>query len=75
MMPMALFEMSTTPNSPSALEPTARTATRSAPRMALKRVRTLARTIAESERLVCCGTRFVWPAAVRSATSSVPRPV
>ena len=43
--------------------------------MALKRVRTLARTMAESGRLVCSSTRLTWPAAIRSATWAAVSPV
>ena len=43
--------------------------------MALKRVRTLARMMAESGRLVCSSTRLTWPAATRSATCAAVSPV
>ena len=75
MMPMAAFQTMTRPKSASAGDPTTSTATNSTPRMALKRVRTLARMMAESGRLVCSSTRLTWPAATRSATCAAVSPV
>ena len=72
---MSAFQTMTRPNSASAGEPTASTATNSAPRMALKRVRTLLRMMADSGRLVCWSTRLTFPAATRSATWAAVRPV
>jgi hypothetical protein len=43
--------------------------------MALKRVRTLLRMIADSGRLVCVSTLLTFPAALRSSTSAAVRPV
>ena len=51
----------TRPNRASAGEPTTRTTTNSTPRMALKRVKTLARTISPSVRLVRSSTWLTWP--------------
>ncbi len=72
---MAAFQTMTSPNSASAGDPTSSTATNSTPRMALKRVRTLARMMAESGRLVCSSMRLTWPAATRSATCAAVSPV
>ena len=43
--------------------------------MALNRVKTLARTISHSDRLVPPGARLTRPSAIRSATSAAVRPV
>ena len=51
-MPIAVFTMITKPNRPSWMGPTARMIANSTPMIALKRVRTLARTISPRLRLV-----------------------
>ena len=45
------------------------------PRIALKRVKTLARMISASVRLVCVSTALTSPRATRSATSAAVRPL
>ena len=55
--------MSTKPNRPSAGDPNTRISASIVPRMALKRVKTLARTISRSVRLVRSPLTFVRPSA------------
>ena len=74
MMPMALLAMMSRPNSPLIREPVASTMRNSTPRMALIRVKTLARTISCTVRDARLGTSLVLPSAIRAATSASDRP-
>src|SRR5918997_1165166 len=73
-MPMAVLVTRTMPNSASCSGPTVSMTTSSAPRMALNRGRTLARTIIHSGRLVPAGARLTRPSAMRAATSASVSP-
>ena len=74
-IPMSAFPMRTNPNNPSAGEPNTRISASIVPRIALKRVNTLARTIWATVRLVRAPLAFVSSRATRSATSFPVRPV
>src|SRR4029450_10043306 len=74
-MPMAVLVTSTTPNKASWMGPTVRITTSSAPRMALNRVKTLARTIDHGGGLGPRVARLTRPARTRSATSAEDSPV
>ena len=65
----------TMPNRPSVGDPNTRISTSIVPRMALKRVKTFARTISVSVRLVRSPASFTSPRATRSATSAAVSPV
>lgn len=73
-MPMPVLATMTKPNRPSWIGPTIRMITKSTPMMALKRVRTLARTISVAEREDRTGTSLTSPRATRSATSAAVSP-
>ncbi len=74
-MPIAVLTTMISPNRPSGTTGPITTMTaKSAPMIALKRVRTLARTISATERLARTGTSLVLPAAMRAATSAAVRP-
>ena len=73
-IPISAFTTRTMPNKPSAGEPNTRINASIVPRIALNRVKTLARTISVSVRLVRTPLSFVWPFAVRSATSAAVSP-
>lgn len=74
MMPMPVFAMITKPNRLSWIGATISMITQSTPMMALKRVKTFARTISEVDREDRTGTSLTSPRATRSATSAVPSP-
>ena len=73
-MPISVFATSTKPNSASWPAPNTRMTTNSVPRIALKRVNTLARTISPSVRLVRSSAAFTFPSRTRCATSAAPSP-
>ena len=73
-IPIAELTTMTMPNSPSAGDPNTRISTSIVPRMALKRVNTLARTISVSVRLVRSPASLTSPRATRSATSAAVSP-
>src|SRR5215203_2850986 len=73
-MPMPVLVTSTTPNSASWIGPIVRMTASSPPRIALNRVKTLARTIAQIDRLVPPGARLTKPRSTRSATSTSVNP-
>ena len=73
-MPIAVLAMITRPKRPSWIGPTTRMIAKRMPIRALKRVKTLARTISESDRLERTGTSLTSPRATRSATSALVRP-
>ena len=73
-MPMSAFATSTMPNSASWIGPTIRITTSIVPRIALNRVKMLARTISASVRLVRSSATLTWPRATRSATSAAVSP-
>ncbi len=75
MMPIALLAMISNPNRPLITDPVDSTMTNSTPRMALIRVKTLARTISETLRAARVGTSLVMPSATRWATSASVSPV
>ena len=68
-MPMTLLAMMSRPNSPLITEPVSSTIASSTPRMALIRVKTLARTIPAMLRAARCGTALLF----LSATPVPPR--
>ena len=72
---MPLLAMMSRPNRPLISDPVASTMRNSTPRMALIRVKTLARTISETLRDARDGTSLVLPSAIRAATSASERPV
>src|SRR6516164_288199 len=74
MMPIALLATINSPNKPLITDPVDSTMMNSTPRMALIRVKTLARTISETLRAARVGTSFVFPSATRRATSASDRP-
>ncbi len=67
-MPTPVLNTMTSPNSASWIGATMRITTSSTPRMALKRVNVLARTIAPMLRLGLVGTALVAPSRTRCAT-------
>jgi len=71
---MSVLAISTPPNSASWIGPTARITTSRLPSNALKRVKTLARTISATVRLGAEGTSFTCPRAIRSRTSASVSP-
>ena len=73
-MPMTELITSTTANRASPTRPVISTATASTLSSALKRVRTLARTISPTVREVLVSTAFVRPSASRARTSSALSP-
>ncbi len=73
-MPISEFATRMRPNSASWSWPTTRMITSIVPRIALKRVRTLARMISPYVRLVRSPASFVSPCATRSRTSSRREP-
>jgi hypothetical protein len=73
-MPISALATSTIPNVASWISPTARMTTSIAPRMALKRVRMLARRISVYVRLVRSPASFVSRRSTRSRTSASVRP-
>src|SRR5918994_3911514 len=73
-MPMPVLVTSTTPKSASWIGPIVRMTASSPPRIALNRVKTLARTIAQIDRLVPPGARLTNPCSTRSATSASVNP-
>ncbi len=75
MMPIALLATISRPNSPLISDPVDSTMMNSTPRIALMRVKTLARTISETLRAARLGTSLVLPSATRWATSASDRPV
>lgn len=74
MMPIAVLATMTRPKRPSWIGPTTRMIANITPMIALKRVKTLARTISLAERLERTGTSLTSPRATRSATSAAVRP-
>ena len=72
--PMAVLATSTTPKSMSCQGPMTTMTTSSVPRMALKRVRTLARTMSAALRPLPLGARLTWPASTRWRTAASERP-
>ncbi|OPZ52048.1 MAG: hypothetical protein BWY91_02478 [bacterium ADurb.BinA028] len=74
MIPIALLAMMSSPKAALMSLPVVRTMTSRMPRMALIRVRTLARTISPVERPLRAGMSFVRPSRTRSATSALVRP-
>ena len=62
------------PNSASWIGPTIRITTSIDPRIALNRVKMLARAISASVRLVRSSATLTWPRATRSATSAAVSP-
>ena len=74
MMPIPLLAMMSRPNRPLISEPVANTMASSTPRIALIRVKTLARTISATLREARLGTSLVLPAATRAATSASESP-
>ena len=75
MMPIALLAMISSPKAPLITDPVDSTMISSTPRMALIRVKTLARTMSETLRAARVGTSLVLPSATRCATSASERPV
>src|SRR6478752_5970906 len=75
MIPIAELSTMTKPNRPSAGDPNTRIRASIVPRIALKRVKRLARTISASVRLVRSPRSFASPRAARSATSVAVSPV
>src|SRR6476620_6367748 len=75
MMPMAVISAISSPNAPLMTEPVDSTMTSSTPRIALMRVKTLARTMSDTLRAARVGTSLVLPSATRWATSASVRPV
>jgi hypothetical protein len=75
MMPIALFAMISSPNAPLITDPVDRTMINNTPRIALIRVKTLARTMSETLRAARVGTSLVLPSATRWATSASDSPV
>ena len=73
-MPISVLAMATSPNSASWIGPTTSMITNSVPTIRLNSVKTLARTISRTLRLVPRATMLTWPLATRSATSAVVRP-
>ncbi len=73
-IPITAFVTSTMPNSASWMGPTTRITTSSPPRIALKRVSTLACTIARTDRVDASATVLPRPAAWRAAASRSVRP-
>src|SRR5918995_29687 len=73
-MPMPVLVTSTMPKSASWIGPIVRMTASSPPRIALNRVKTLARTIAQIDRLVPPGARLTKPRSTRSATSTSVNP-
>lgn len=71
---MPVFAMITKPKRPSWIGATKSMISHSTPMMALKRVKTFARTISDVEREERTGTSLTSPRATRSATSAVLRP-
>ena len=74
MMPIALLAMISSPNAPLITEPVDSTMISSTPRIALIRVKTLARTMSETLRAARVGTSLVLPSATRWATSASDSP-
>jgi hypothetical protein len=64
-MPMDVLATRMRPKSPSLSGPTTMITRSSTPRMALKRVKMLARRMLLRLRLGRSGTSFVWPASIR----------
>jgi hypothetical protein len=73
-MPMMLLAMMSKPNMPLISEPVASTSTSSTVRIALIRVKTLARTMSTTPRVARCGISLPLPSATRCATSASVRP-
>ena len=73
-MPISALATSTRPNSASWIGPTTRISDEHVPRIALNRVKTFARTISASVRLVRSSATLTWPRATRSATSAAVSP-
>ncbi len=74
MMPIAVLATITNPKRPSWMGPTTRMIRKRTPMMALKRVKTLARTISAVEREDRTGTSLTSPRETRSATCAVVSP-
>ena len=74
-MPIAALATTTRPNSPFCQRPVVSTSTNRAASSPLKTVKTLARTISPTVRLVRTDVAFVRPGATRSATSAAVSPV
>ncbi|CAM5717218.1 hypothetical protein SALBM135S_05868 [Streptomyces alboniger] len=75
MMPMPVLATITKPKRLSWIGATKSMITQSTPMIALKRVKTLARTISPRERELRTGTSLTSPRSTRSATSAEVRPV
>ena len=75
MMPIALLATMRIPKSPLIIDPVESTMISRTPRIALMRVKTLARTISETLRAARAGTSLDLPSATRWATSASDRPV
>ena len=71
---MPAFAISTRPKSASCNGPTTRMIASIAPRIALNRVNTLARTIWPTVRVGAAGTSLTCPRATRSSTSAAVSP-
>lgn len=74
MMPIPVFAMITKPKRLSWIGATKNMITQSTPMMALKRVKTFARTMSVVERELRSGTSLTSPRATRSATSAAVSP-
>lgn len=74
MMPIALLAMISRPNAPLMTDPVDSTMISRTPRIALMRVKTLARTISDTLRAALVGTSLVLPSATRWATSASLNP-
>jgi hypothetical protein len=74
-IPMSALPIRTKPNNPSAGDPNTRISASIVPRIALKRVKTFARTIWVRVRLVRAPLSFVCPCATRASTSAAVRPL
>jgi hypothetical protein len=74
MMPIALLATIRMPNSPLITDPVVSTMISRTPRIALMRVKTLARKISETLRAARAGTSLLLPSATHWATSSSDRP-
>ncbi len=72
--PMRTLNNKTIPNRPSWPSPNTRMSTNAVPRIALNRVKTLARRISENFRLVRSSATLTCPARTRCATSSARSP-
>ena len=74
-MPMTLLAIISRPNRPLITEPVASTIISSTLRIALMRVKTLARMMSATLRAARCGTALLLPSATRCATSASVRPL